>query len=70
MHIKGSNRKEDRIFVKPEDIDYYIDRGYVMGFNDNTQIKAKNSDGVLCVSLPFKDKEPEPPKQITNIEVE
>ena len=36
---------------------------------DKDAIKAKNEDGVLVVTLPFKKKEDEP-KQITNIEVE
>jgi HSP20 family molecular chaperone IbpA len=41
-----------------------------MGDNvDKDAIKAKNEDGVLVVTLPFKKKEDEP-KQITNIEVE
>ena len=36
---------------------------------DKDAIKAKNEDGVLVVTLPFKKKEDEP-KQITQIEVE
>lgn len=36
---------------------------------DKDAIKAKNDDGVLVVTLPFKKKEEEP-KQITQIEVE
>ena len=36
---------------------------------DKEAIKAKNEDGVLVVTLPFKKKEDEP-KQITKIEVE
>ena len=36
---------------------------------DKDAIKAKNEDGVLVVTLPFKKKKDEP-RQITNIEVE
>jgi hypothetical protein len=78
-NTKEANRQASiSIMLKEED--EYIYKGissqnYVfslkIGANiDKDKIKAKNSDGVLCVSLPFKDKEPEPPKQITNIEVE
>lgn len=35
---------------------------------DRTEIKAKNSDGVLTVTIPFKKEEE--PKKITSIEVE
>ena len=70
----GSEKKEEK------EGDEYIYKGissqnYVfslkLGDNiDKDKIKAKNSDGVLCVTLPLKDKEREPEKQITNIEVE
>ena len=41
-----------------------------MGNNvDKSAIKAKNTDGVLTITLPFVQKKEEP-KQITNIEVE
>ena len=70
----GSEKKEEK------EEDEYIYKGissqnYVfslkLGQNiDKDKIKAKNSDGVLSVMLPFKDKEREPVKQITNIEIE
>ena len=75
MTVKcGSENKEEK------ESDEYIYKGissqnYVfslkLGQNiDKDKIKAKNSDGVLSVMLPFKDKEPEDEKQVTNIEVE
>ena len=70
----GSEKKEEK------EEDEYIYKGissqnYVFSLKlgpniDKDKIKAKNSDGVLSVMLPFKDKEPEAVKQITNIEVE
>lgn len=67
--------------VKPAepDIESYVYKGIStqnytfsikLGNNvDKDAIKAKNEDGVLVVTLPFKKKEEEP-KQITQIEVE
>jgi HSP20 family molecular chaperone IbpA len=64
---------------KSEDGESYIYKGissqnytFSIKLGDNVDkdaIKAKNEDGVLVVTLPFKKKEDEP-KQITNIEVE
>ena len=70
---------EEEVLEEKEE-DEYIYKGissqnYVFSLKlgpniDKDKIKAKNSDGVLSVMLPFKDKEPEAVKQITNIEVE
>lgn len=70
----GSEKKEEK------EEDEYIYKGissqnYVFSLKlgpniDKDKIKAKNLDGVLSVMLPFKEKEREEVKQITNIEVE
>lgn len=70
----GSENKEEK------EEDEYIFKGISsqsytfslkLGSNiDKDKIKAKNSDGILSVTLPIKAKEPEPEKQITNIEIE
>ena len=72
----GKEVEEDK---KSEDGESYIYKGistqnytFSIKLGDNVDkdaIKAKNEDGVLVVTLPFKKKEDEP-KQITNIEVE
>ena len=31
MHLKGSTRKEDRVYVKPDQIDHYLSLGYIFG---------------------------------------
>ena len=54
MHIKGSCRKEDRIFVKQEDIEHYLEMGYILGIVDNPQPRHKNQDGILTITLPYK----------------
>lgn len=70
----GSENKDDR------KEDEYVYRGISsqsytfslkLGDNiDKDSIKAKNVDGVLSIMLPFKSKEAEPVKKITNIEIE
>ena len=35
MHIKGSSRKEDRIYVKEAECQKYLDLGYIFGMKDN-----------------------------------
>lgn len=72
----GKEEIEDK---KSEDGESYIYKGistqnytFSIKLGDNVDkdaIKAKNEDGVLVVTLPFKKKEDEP-KQITQIEVE
>ena len=72
----GKEEVEDK---KSEDGESYIYKGistqnytFSIKLGDNVDkdaIKAKNEDGVLVVTLPFKKKEDEP-KQITQIEVE
>ena len=69
----GSENKEQKVE------DEYVYKGISaqsytfslkMGNNvDKSAIKAKNTDGVLTITLPFVQKKEEP-KQITNIEVE
>lgn len=34
MHIEGSSKKEDRVYVKEEEVDHYLKIGYVFGFTD------------------------------------
>ena len=70
---------EEKKSEKEEEPETYIYKGistqnytFSIKLGDNVDkdaIKAKNEDGVLVVTLPFKKKEDEP-KQITNIEVE
>lgn len=72
----GKEEIEDK---KSEDGESYIYKGissqnytFSIKLGDNVDkdaIKAKNEDGVLVMTLPFKKKEDEP-KQITQIEVE
>ena len=35
MHIKGSSRKEDRIYVKEAECQKYLDLGYIFGMKEN-----------------------------------
>ena len=39
MHLKGSTKKEDRVYVKPDQIDHYLKLGYIFGSNIVTRPK-------------------------------
>jgi len=44
LHLKGSSRKEDRVYAKRGDIDKYIKIGYVYGLKckpDEIKIEPK-----------------------------
>ena len=34
MHLKGSSKKEDRVYVKVDSIKKYLDLGYIFGIKD------------------------------------
>lgn len=34
MHLKGSNKKEDRIYINGDQVQKYLELGYVLGIKD------------------------------------
>jgi len=34
MHLKGSSRKEDRVYVRENEFQKYLDKGYVFGMKE------------------------------------
>jgi hypothetical protein len=37
MHLRGSNKKEDRVFVKEHEVEKYLKLGYVFGMKEKNK---------------------------------
>jgi hypothetical protein len=37
MHLKGSNKKEDRVFIKENEVEKYLKLGYIFGMKEKNR---------------------------------
>lgn len=38
MHPKGSTKRKDCVFIKPDEVEKYLELGYVFGMKDNPTV--------------------------------